>query len=81
MIWLAFLLTIVAIALIMIGEMTFSTEIYYVLSLICCILSLIITLNYTFPQHTNNCICEECQPKMIQEYCPCGCGQYEIKYQ
>lgn len=31
-------------------------------------------------QHSNNCTCKECTPIAVKEYCPCGCGQYEIVY-
>ena len=43
----------------------------------------IIILRVTTPDfftcwHSDNCTCERCEP--VKEYCPCGCGQYEIVY-
>lgn len=42
-----------------------------------CIYAYIETSNVT---HYPNCTCEKCTPIAVKEYCPCGCGQYEIVY-
>ena len=80
MMWIACILMIISFICLWYNDMVLS-DIPLLICVLCMIPSLIITLNWMNTKHTDNCICEECQPKMIREYCPCGCGQYEIKYQ